>query len=82
LEISSLDGQSSGQIINLLGNDGTRIDNAVLFFPYLLIGPMQSIVVIILLIKMTDTSILSGLILLAFSIPAQALSGKLLDRLR
>ena len=80
--MSSLGGQSSGQIINLLGNDGTRIDNAVLFFPYLLIGPIQSIIIVFLLIKMIDASILSGLILLAFSIPAQALSGKLLDRLR
>ena len=66
----------------MLGNDGTRIDNAVLFFPYLLIGPIQSIIIVFLLIKMIDASILSGLILLAFSIPAQALSGKLLDRLR
>ena len=78
LEMVDLD----GQIINLIGNDGTRIENCLLYFPYLFVGPIQALVIIGLLVKMIDVSILSGLVLLLVFIPLQSLLGKLMDRLK
>ena len=78
LDMANLD----GQIINLIGNDGTRLENFLLYFPYIIIGPLQILIIIGLLIKMVDFSFLSGLILLFAFIPLQSLLGKILNRLR
>jgi hypothetical protein len=76
------DSQSSGQITNLFGNDGSRLENSIIFLPYLIISPIEVIVIIVILIKMVDSSILSGLLFVLISVPVQVVSGKLLDILR
>jgi hypothetical protein len=82
LKISDPDSLSSGQIINLLANDGSRIETSMLFSAYLLIGPMQVIFVVWMLIKLIDASILGGLIIMIIALPTQGLLGHLYDRLR
>ena len=82
INMCDLDSQSSGQITNLFGNDGTRLENSIIFIPYLFISPIQVVVIIVILIKMVDASILSGLMFLLISVPIQVISGKLLDILR
>ena len=82
MNTTDFDDKISGQIVNLLANDGTRIEYSVYFLPYLFIAPIQTIVVIILLVKIIDFSILSGLVCLLVAIPLQTLTGKILDYLR
>lgn len=73
---------SSGKIINLLANDGTRIEFSIFFAPYLFIGPIMAIVVLLYLIMAADYSILSGLLVLILTIPLQSFLGKLLGNIR
>jgi ATP-binding cassette subfamily C (CFTR/MRP) protein 4 len=82
LKLSGLDTQSNGQIINMLANDLSRIEFLLMFMPYLFIGPFEACVVIFLLVKQVDVSVLSGLVIMAIAIPLQALLGKLYDRVR
>jgi hypothetical protein len=82
LNTTDFDDKISGQIVNLLANDGTRIEYSVYFLPYLVIAPIQTLIVIIMLVKIIDVSILSGLVCLLIAIPLQTLTGKILDYLR
>ena len=67
-----------GKILNLLSNDGFRIEGAFIFYHYLLIAPLLTITTAILLTKMVDLSILSGLLLLLIIVPLQSILGKVL----
>jgi ATP-binding cassette subfamily C (CFTR/MRP) protein 4 len=82
LKLCGIDAESNGQIINMLANDLSRIEFLLMFMPYLFIGPFEAGVVIFLLVKQVDVSVLSGLIIMAIAIPLQALLGKLYDRVR
>jgi ATP-binding cassette subfamily C (CFTR/MRP) protein 4 len=73
---------SGGQLLNLISNDGTRLEFSVYFVPYLIIGPIEAIVITYIMAKTIDVSILSGLMVLVIAIPAQSMLGKLFDRLR
>ncbi|CAF0703150.1 unnamed protein product [Brachionus calyciflorus] len=82
LNLFGSDNQLAGQLLNMLSNDGTKIEYSVYFLAYLIIAPIESIIIIIILVETIDASILSGLVILAISIPIQSLLGKALDRLR
>lgn len=82
LSLAGKNDQLGGQILNMIANDGSRIELSVYFLPYLLIGPIQAIIIIIMLIKLIDLSVLSGLIVMMITIPAQTLLAKIYDRLR
>ena len=82
LSSTEFDDKIGGQIINLLANDGIRLEYSVFFLPYMVIAPIQTIIVIIMLVKIIDVSILSGLVLVLFAIPLQTITGKILDYLR
>lgn len=73
---------SGGQLLNLISNDGTRLEFSVYFIPYLVVGPIEAVVVTYIMARTIDVSILSGLIVLLVAIPTQSLLGKLFDRLR
>ena len=73
---------SGGQILNLISNDGTRIESSVYFIPYLIVGPIEAIVITYIMAITIDVSILSGLVVLLIAIPAQSLLGKIFDKLR
>ena len=82
LKLCGLDSQSNGHVLNMLANDLSRFEYLLMYMPFLFIGPFQAGVAIILLIKQVDVSVLSGLLIIAIIIPAQALFGKLYDRVR
>lgn len=73
---------SGGQLLNLISNDGTRLEFSVYFVPYLIVGPIEAIVITYIMARTIDVSILSGLVVLLIAIPSQTLLGKLFDRLR
>jgi hypothetical protein len=74
--------QLGGQVLNLIANDASRIEMAFYFFPYLLIGPIQAISIMIMLFMLVDLTVLSGLVVLLVTIPAQTLLAKFFDRMR
>lgn len=82
LNLFGPDNQLAGQLLNMLSNDGTKIELIVYFLPYLLVAPIESGIIVFILIKLIDVSILSGLVIIAISIPIQSLLGKALDKLR
>ncbi len=84
LKLNSISSEhdSSGKILNLLSNDGSRVEMAFLFFSYLIVAPLQAIAILLLLLEMVDISILSGVLLLAIIIPLQSFLGKVLNMYR
>ena len=77
MNLNNFEQDFNGKILNFLSNDASRIENAFMFCPILIVGPIQAIAIVMLLLKMVDLSILSGLILLIVLIPLQIVLGKL-----
>nr|UOU03342.1 ATP-binding cassette subfamily C4-4-1 [Brachionus rubens] len=82
LNMSGADNQLGGQLINMLSNDGTRIEYSVYFIPHLIVAPIQSIIIIFILVETIDVSILSGLVIIVLAIPLQSVLGSAMDKLR
>ncbi len=72
----------NGKIINLVTNDGARLESIVFFLPYILIAPIQAIIVVYILILKIDKSFLSGLFLLSLLIPVQTVFAKVYSHFR
>ena len=82
LKLNGVDSSSNGQVINLLANDCGRFEGAIIFLPYIILGPLQALIIIAILIKLIDVSILTGLVVLAVAIPSQLLLSKAYDHTR
>ena len=82
LSINTLDSNASGDIINLLSTDATRIEIGVLYLPYLIIGPIQILVVVAVIMWKIGVYFLVGLLLLLLIIPLQALIAKAYNNYR
>nr|QNH67887.1 ATP-binding cassette transporter subfamily C member 4 X4 [Brachionus rotundiformis] len=82
LNMSGADNQLGGQLINMLSNDGTRVEYSVYFIPHLVIAPLQSAIIIFILAYTIDISILSGLAIIILAIPLQSFLGNAIDKLR
>lgn len=80
--MSGADNQLGGQLINMLSNDGTRVEYSVYFIPHLIIAPLQSSIIIFILAETIDISILSGLVIIFLAIPLQSFLGNAIDKLR
>lgn len=77
LRTGTLNTKLNGKIVNLITNDVQHIEEMVYFLPYFIISPLQTIVVIYILIEKVDKFFLSGLFILLSFIPMQIISGKL-----
>ncbi len=77
LRTGTLNTKLNGKIVNLMTNDAQQIEEMVHFLPYFIISPLQTILVIYILIEKVDKSFLSGLFILISFIPMQIISGKL-----
>lgn len=80
--MSDADNQLGGQLINMLSNDGTRIEYSVYFLPHLIIAPIQSVIILYILATSIDVSILSGLVIIVLAIPLQSVLGNAIDSLK
>lgn len=60
-----------GQVVNLLSNDVNRFDVAVTLILYILIGPLETIVVTYLLWKEIGVSTIFGIGVILMFIPLQ-----------
>jgi ABC-type multidrug transport system fused ATPase/permease subunit len=67
-----------GQIVNLLSNDVNRFDFGLVFIPYLVVAPLQAIIIIILLSKyyLGLAPTLAGFSVFILYLPFQAVMGK------
>lgn len=76
MSVKSLDSKCSAEIVNLLSKEATQLEISVLYLPYLLIGPLQILVVIAIVLSRSGVYFLCGLALLLVIIPAQAIIAK------
>ncbi|XP_055536676.1 ATP-binding cassette subfamily C member 4-like isoform X2 [Wyeomyia smithii] len=72
----------SGRVINLMSNDVSRFDYAVIFFHDLWKGPVELLIVSVLVYRVIGVSGLVGIGLLLLFIPGQAWLGKAAAKFR
>ncbi|KAJ4924429.1 hypothetical protein JOQ06_000669 [Pogonophryne albipinna] len=77
LSSESMGQTTTGQIVNLLSNDVNRFDEITLNLHYLWLGPLQAMVIIVLLWCQIGPSCLAGVAVLALMMPVQTVFGKL-----
>ncbi|KAK5891406.1 hypothetical protein CgunFtcFv8_018661 [Champsocephalus gunnari] len=77
LSSESMGQTTTGRIVNLLSNDVNRFDEITLNLHYLWLGPLQAMVIIVLLWCRIGPSCLAGVAVLALMMPVQTVFGKL-----
>ncbi|XP_049425689.1 ATP-binding cassette sub-family C member 4-like [Epinephelus fuscoguttatus] len=77
LSSKSMGQTTTGQIVNLLSNDVNRFDEVTLNLHYLWVGPLQAVVIIVLLWYEIGPSCLAGVAVIALMMPVQTWFGKL-----
>ncbi|XP_049919634.1 ATP-binding cassette sub-family C member 4-like isoform X3 [Epinephelus moara] len=77
LSSKSMGQTTTGQIVNLLSNDVNRFDEITLNLHYLWVGPLQAMVIIVLLWCEIGPSCLAGVAVIALMMPVQTWFGKL-----
>ncbi|GIY89244.1 hypothetical protein CEXT_676372 [Caerostris extrusa] len=82
LSQSSLSRTTVGQMVNLLSNDVNRFDQSVVYLPYLIAGPIQTVIIIGVLWTHINYASLAGVSVLLLYIPFQGMMGKLFSKLR
>ncbi|XP_076312434.1 ATP-binding cassette sub-family C member 4-like isoform X1 [Tachypleus tridentatus] len=82
LSRASLGKTTIGQMVNLLSNDVNRFDQSVIFLPYLVVGPLQTVVIIAVLWQHLGPASFAGLSVLLLYIPFQGTMGRLFSKLR
>ena len=61
-----------GQLTNLMSNDVSRFDTAVVYFPFLLVGPLQALIITVILLFIIGPSCLAGFGFLFLLMPLQS----------
>lgn len=82
LSKSSFEKTSIGQILNMLTNDLNRIDDCGYVAWYLVVAPVQAVIVMFLLWGYLGWAAVAGLATLFLFIPFQAAMGRLFSRFR
>uniref|UniRef100_A0A3Q1GLD7 ATP-binding cassette, sub-family C (CFTR/MRP), member 4 n=1 Tax=Acanthochromis polyacanthus TaxID=80966 RepID=A0A3Q1GLD7_9TELE len=77
LNCESMARTTTGQIVNLLSNDVNRFDEVTANLHYLWVGPIQAVVIIVLLWDEIGSSCLAGVAVIALMMPLQTWFGKL-----
>ncbi|XP_041663750.1 ATP-binding cassette sub-family C member 4-like [Cheilinus undulatus] len=73
---------TTGQIVNLLSNDVNKFDEITLYLHFLWIGPIQTAVIIVLLMYAIGPSCLAGMAVFFILMPVQTMFGRLFSHLR
>ncbi|KZS03178.1 ATP-binding cassette, sub-family C, member 4 [Daphnia magna] len=71
-----------GQMVNIMSNDVNRYDFSVIFLHYLWVGPLQTIISMVILLHVIGPSCLVGLAVLILFVPLQSWMGKVFSKLR
>ena len=79
---SSFEKTSVGQVLNILANDLNRFDELGHVMIYILVAPIQSLIVLYILWGYLDVASVGGLVILFLFIPFQGLMGRWFNRFR
>ncbi|XP_063224515.1 ATP-binding cassette sub-family C member 4-like [Bacillus rossius redtenbacheri] len=79
---TSLGETTVGQVVNLLSNDVSRFDTGLGHMPYLVLGPLQAVVITFFMWRAMGVSAVVGMLAILSMIPLQALIGKKIGPLR
>lgn len=84
LSKAALGNTTVGQIVNLLSNDVNRFDFGLVFIPYLIVAPLQAIIIIVLLSRyyLGVGPTLAGFSVFILYLPFQAIMGKWFGTIR
>ncbi|GAB1599293.1 hypothetical protein Ahia01_000206500, partial [Argonauta hians] len=82
LNNKSLTKTTTGQIVNLMSNDVNRFDQVLLYTHFFIVGPPQTLAIIIILWYILGPVCLLGFVVLIFIIPLQIWMGKLVSKYR
>lgn len=84
LSKAALGHTTAGQIVNLLSNDVNRFDFGLVFVPYLVVAPVQAIIIIVVLSRyyLGLVPTLAGFSIFIFYLPFQAYMGQWFGRIR
>ncbi|XP_076312445.1 ATP-binding cassette sub-family C member 4-like isoform X2 [Tachypleus tridentatus] len=82
LSQASLRKTTIGQMVNLLSNDVNRFDQFVIYLPYLVVGPLHTVVVIAVLWQYLGPACLAGLSVILLYIPFQGIMKRLFSNIR
>ncbi|KAG5679349.1 hypothetical protein PVAND_008920 [Polypedilum vanderplanki] len=82
LSKSALLNTTSGQVVNLLSNDVGRFELIAMFVHYLWVGPIETIVIGVLMYMEIGISAIAGILFLLLFIPFQFYLGKKTSQLR
>uniref|UniRef100_A0A0L8HT71 ABC transmembrane type-1 domain-containing protein n=1 Tax=Octopus bimaculoides TaxID=37653 RepID=A0A0L8HT71_OCTBM len=82
LDNASLNKTTTGQIVNLMSNDVNRFDQVLLYTHFFIIGPPQTVAIIIILWYILGPVCLLGFLVLIVIIPLQVWMGKLVSKYR
>jgi ABC-type siderophore export system fused ATPase/permease subunit len=81
----SMQGQASvttGHIVNLVSNDVERLLQSIPFLPYLIISPVQLVVIVYLLWDLVGVYALCGAAIYMLFLPLHLTTGRVFHRLR
>ncbi|XP_036361692.1 multidrug resistance-associated protein 4 isoform X2 [Octopus sinensis] len=82
LDNASFNKTTTGQIVNLMSNDVNRFDQVLLYTHFFIIGPPQTVAIIIILWYILGPVCLLGFLVLIVIIPLQVWMGKLVSKYR
>uniref|UniRef100_A0A2S2NRW0 Putative multidrug resistance-associated protein lethal n=1 Tax=Schizaphis graminum TaxID=13262 RepID=A0A2S2NRW0_SCHGA len=82
LKVNSLNQNSTGQILNLISNDVNRFDTTLAFIPFMLMGPIETVVVTYFLWQEVGVSSILGVATLIMFIPLQLWLGSKTSEIR
>lgn len=74
---TALGDTTAGQVVNLLSNDVGRFETSIMFIHYLWLGPLELLVVSIILWQIIGVSTLAGIGFLLLFLPLQVYLGKI-----
>ncbi|XP_011211265.2 probable multidrug resistance-associated protein lethal(2)03659 isoform X1 [Bactrocera dorsalis] len=82
LNRTALGGTTTGQVVNLISNDVGRLDTSIMHIHVLWVGPIEIIVVAVLMYREIGIASLFGVAAMLLFIPLQAFLGKMTSKLR
>lgn len=82
LGVTSFESTSAGDICNLLAVDMTRIETAIMFVTYIAIGPIQSVIVVVVILHEIGITFLAGFFLLFAILPIKAILAQIYNKYR
>ena len=72
--------RASGQVLNLISNDVSRIEESLTFFSYIANGPILILLSVVILARLIDETFLTGFALIVLVIIVQVVLAKVTQR--